>query len=142
MENKSLEEQNCILQRKLAETESRIASRFIKISEETLPKELSRILIEKITEKSNLDILQVERDIASDAKYTASILQNIYVAGAKYQTAYNNYISIQNAIDVPVKELEKLHTEEIVMRERLFSLLNEARIKMEPMIDKSLDFTS
>ena len=123
------------LRRKLAETEARITSKILLVIEENLSQEEYDNILNKIKEKDSLDLLQLERDIASDATTISDGLQDIYKAVKEYRTSIARLNEIESGFWDPKTnkdvDPQMILNYSIICREKMFSLVDEYELKRQ-----------
>jgi len=132
-----------LLRRKLRETEARVTSRLIISAQQSLPKEILGEFMKQFEGNTSLDLLQMERDISDQDRRENNESKEIVTAAEEYRIAVREYqddaaravdSSIQDA--VVYEKLEKSSVKQIVKREKLFSLIEESRLRKS--MDKRL----
>lgn len=120
-----------ILQRKLADTEARVIARLLRSASQVVPEPYLTTLTNKMKENEAYDKLQIDRDIASDARLISDNLVSLVDAVRRFKAAKQDFEEYQQGgwpSDDTV-DPQKLYDSMIVQREKMFSLLDEYDVK-------------
>jgi hypothetical protein len=121
-----------ILQRKLGETEARVAARILSAAQRILPPDYYILLSEEIGKIASLDALEIERQIAARAKTVSDSLEAIHAAVKSFKRAKDDYDEVSRSpltdVDV-VAKCQRCQDNMVRAREKLFSLLAEHEIR-------------
>jgi hypothetical protein len=120
-----------ILNRRITETETRLLSRLLLSAEQILSPENYSLVVEKFKDNEALDLLYIEREVASNAKKEADLFRKI-VESAKLYRDNKRRFDVAKA-DVSLLEekndVSQTHQDMITSREKLFSLIDSYRMQ-------------
>ena len=120
------------LKRKLRETESRVVARFLKISRDILPNEYYNQLEEELHKNQSYDALELERQIADDARERSDMLEQLLRKVEQFQRAkrrFDEESAMAHFFGDTNGNPQKTYHEMLLRREEMFSLVNEIAIK-------------
>ncbi|NJL70095.1 MAG: hypothetical protein HC888_00170 [Candidatus Competibacteraceae bacterium] len=125
------------IERKLSETEARSWGRLLAMIEARAQENPEFKSIHKqLLELEALDPLNIERQIADEAVYKASVLDSVFQAAKEFKFAHDRYQQADayacaiNASKEDISGAIEIRNFMLVKREKLFSLIEEARMKI------------